>query len=366
MTWRYIATRLNGDGTETILDYDIPLTNVEIHTTLNGHGGLTGTLTPEFSHLKHIKFTPWTIAIYAEADGQIRGGGILETVTETPQTLNLDCIGHTGYLTDTRYTGIKTIERGDPLKTARHLWEHTQNRKGYNLGVTFHGATKSRQMFIGDDDADDITTTPQKVDPYILAWWTVHDLAKEFDALAELAPFEWTMKHTWQNQNIAHQLHFGYPRIGKRNKDIHLSVGTNVTNQPEFETTSHDYATQIFILGTGEGRTTIHHTETANTKGLQRDAVIIDKSLSTPRKARSRGQKEMALRAGVPSLSQVHVIPHAHAPLGSISVGDDVRLETAPNWTNQGEIWVRVMSVKVSPDDQTTTLEVMRSEKIDE
>ena len=82
--WRYIASRLNGDGTETFLSYDVPLSGGQTTTALSGPGGINGTITPEIAALQDEYgrpiLEPWSTAIYAEVDGQIRGGAILSAL----------------------------------------------------------------------------------------------------------------------------------------------------------------------------------------------------------------------------------------------------------------------------------------------
>ena len=48
--WRYIAERLHGNGTATVLDTDLPLSDVSIEHSLSAHGGLTGLLRPMLLH----------------------------------------------------------------------------------------------------------------------------------------------------------------------------------------------------------------------------------------------------------------------------------------------------------------------------
>ena len=365
--WRYIATRLNGDGTETRLDIGVPLTKPEIQLTLNGHGGLKGTITPEVARLKTKDgplFVPWSTAIYAEADGILRGGGILENEPEDGPTLTIDCVGHSGYLADTRYTGIKSITRGDPISMSWHLWEATQARKGFNIGMTRTGATKSREMFLADDTLTP-STTAQKVDPYVLAWYQTHDLAKEFDDMAALAPFEWTVQHRWSGDTIVHELQYGYPRLGRRRTDLRFVVGENVTAHPAINRQGNDYASNVIVLGAGEGRAMMRDEQTTATRPrLGRDKVIIDKSITTPNAARTRATAELKARTGTPDVTELTVTDHPHAKLGSYQVGDDIYLETAPGWTNTLGVWLRVLSITIQPETGNTTLAVRDVEKV--
>lgn len=371
-TWRYIATRFNGDGTETFLNFNVPLSTTEVNPVLNGHGGVKGTITPEIASLKtddgnHL-FVPWSTAIYAEEDGHIRGGGILKDFDDDAPKLQLDCIGHTGYLTDTRYTGVKSIERDDPLKVSKHLWDHTQTRPHFNIGIEFAGAEKSRDMFIGDDSIVP-TQTPTKVTPYVLAWYQTHDLAKEFELLASLAPLEYTMTHEWNADKTAirHILHYGYPRLGARRTDLRFVVGENVVEQPRFDTGGDSYASNVIVLGAGEGSKMMRNpTDAADPalKRLGRDAVIIDKSITTPSEAQKRADAELKLLTGTADVTEIQVRQHEHALLGSYSVGDDIRIETADGWSGIRSLWVKILGIQIRPESNVTTLQVMRAEKV--
>lgn len=369
MTWRYIATKLNGDGTETFLDTNVPLSGVEVHNVVNGHGGLKATITPESAALKrgndHI-FTPWSTALYAEQDGQIRGGGILKDFDDDAPRLQIDCVGHTGYLDDMPYTGHKSIERDDPLKVSRHLWDHTQGRKNFNLGVTFSGDTKSRDMFIGDTDLA-ATTTPTKVTPYVLAYWQTHDLAKEFELLASIAPFEYTMGHAWNKDktSITHTLTYGYPRLGNRRTDLRFVVGENVFEQPQFKTGGDSYASNVVVLGAGEG-SKMMRAETADPTParLGRYAVVIDKSITTPTAATTRADNERKRRTGTDDITELTITQHPHAKLGSYQPGDDILIQTAPGWTGTRTIWVKILGIVIRPETNTTTIQIQRTEKV--
>lgn len=368
--WRYIASRLNGDGTETFLNFNVPLSGAEVNPVLNGPGGIKGTITPEIASLKtddgdHL-LVPWSTAIYAEEDGHIRGGGILKDHDDEAPRLQLDCIGHTGYLVDTRYTGAKSIERDDPLKISRHLWEHTQARPNFNIGIEFAGAEKSRDMFIGDDSILP-TQTPTKVTPYVLAYYQTHDLAKEFDLLAELAPFEYTMTHEWNADKTAirHILHYGYPRLGARRTDLRFVVGENVPAQPKFEIGGDTYASDVIVLGAGEGSKMMRAEDSEPApKRLGRDAVIIDKTITTPTAAKKRAAAERKLLSGTADVTEIQVTQHDHARLGSYSVGDDIRIETADGWSGIRSLWVKILGIQIRPESNVTTLQIIRAEKV--
>lgn len=364
--WRFIASRLDGNGGEEFLDYDLPLDDTEIHQVLNGHGGLSAAVTHEVAHLRvdgEPIFVPWSTALYAEASGIIRGGGILTDLTEEGPALALDCIGFTGYLDEMPYTNIRSIERGDPLKVSQHLWEHTQARKGFDLGVEMVGASSSREMFIGDDDVPP-SSTPQKVDPYELTYWQTHDLAREFDHLAELGPFEYRMEHAWDGDRIRHRLRYGYPTLGARRHDLRFVVGENVLEVPEVETAGEEYASHVLVLGAGEGRSMMRDEQSTTTDRLGRFAVVSDKTITTPAQAKARARAELKARTGTPDVTDLQVIQHPHALLGSYSVGDEIAITTADGWTDEQDVWVKILGISITPGTDTTMLQVRRAEKV--
>jgi hypothetical protein len=153
-SWRYIATRLNGDGTETFLSYDVPISGAQVTDVLSGAGGITGTITPEVAVLKDENgnpiFLPWSTAIYAEADGQIRGGGILSGFEEHGPDLSLDAVSFTGYANGMPYTGRDSFTNSDPLDLVRHMWGHMQLAARGDIGMNLDGTTS--KVRIGKPD----------------------------------------------------------------------------------------------------------------------------------------------------------------------------------------------------------------------
>src|SRR5690606_37257774 len=97
MAWRYIAQRLpEGE----FLDWDLPLTDVEVTPALNAPGGLTGTAPVEAPRRVNGPggepvLQPWRTAVWAEDEaGQIRGGGVLTAARVDQQgRLRIECIG---------------------------------------------------------------------------------------------------------------------------------------------------------------------------------------------------------------------------------------------------------------------------------
>ena len=179
--WRYIASRLNGDGTETFLSYDVPLSGGQTTTALSGPGGINGTITPEIAALQDEYgrpiLEPWSTAIYAEVDGQIRGGAILSGFEEKGPDLALDCVSFAGYPGGMPYTGRDSHTSIDPLDVVRNLWAHLQQAARGNIGMEI--GEGSTQIRIGKPDSPEYAAAAAADD----AAQTVKDQAEaDYDA----------------------------------------------------------------------------------------------------------------------------------------------------------------------------------------
>lgn len=361
--WRYLAVRLNGDGTETFLDTEVPLGGAEIREDLSGPGGISGTITPEVARLKYRDtpiFVPWSTAIYAEEDGVIRGGAILSNLDDSGPDLRLDCVGFTGYAHQMPYVSETIQVQVDPMDMARHIWEHIQAQKGSNLGIQVDG-TKS-PIKIGD--GPDAAAFGQNMGPYRLAWFQDHDLGGEFDRLAADTPFEYRMQHAWNGEDVSHRLVLGYPTIGRRRSDLRFVVGENISIVPSLEYDGDEYASEAIVLGAGEGREMVRETRVGNSGRLRRPVVIMDKNLRNTKDAGARAARELALRLGDVDVESITTWDHPNAPYGSYQVGDEILIETAPGWTEGESLWCKIISTAFTPENNVTVLTVMRSDKV--
>ncbi|MGL3804726.1 hypothetical protein ACSYDW_01375 [Paeniglutamicibacter sp. R2-26] len=358
--WRYIARRLNGDGTETGLDGEVPLSGVELTEDLSGPGGITGSISPEIARLKSRDaplLVPWSTAIYAECDGQIRAGAILVDLDDSTPELKLDCVGFTGYAAGIPYTSEKVFIKQDPLDIARHIWEHIQDHKNGNLGIK--PDTTSSRVRIGDDPND-----PDAKDPYRLIWFQDHDLGAEFDKLAADTPFEYRMQHVWAGEDIAHRLVLGYPRLGRRRTDLRFVVGENIGLAPPIDYDGSEYADEAIVLGAGEGREMIRGTLSRNSGRLRRPVVVMDKNIRAVKDAVARAGREVAWRLGSEDITQIDVRDHDHAKYGTYQVGDEILIETAPGWSEPLALWCRVLSIGFKPESNVATISVARADKV--
>lgn len=376
--WRYILMRLNGDGTMTPVHWDVPLSDAQITTDLSGPGGITGTLAPEFPDLKDADgrplIVPWQTAIFAEQDGHIRGGAIVIDPTENSGSLQLDAVGYTGIWAGLPWLGEMPAQiQKDPLDMARLIVAHAQSQPGGNLGLTVDSTTSPVRVGTEAKDVEFVTGDGDSVSfqagPYQLAEWKTHDIGKEFDDLAEGTPFDYLVRYRWDpddDENVLAHLSLGYPKIGRRLHALRFVTGENITEPPAVDYAADDYANAVLVLGAGEGRAMVRAYGVRDDGRLRRVAVVEDSSITSKTAANVRVALELRRRAGVPDISgDITVKDHPHAPIGSFGVGDEILVETGDQgWSGNLAVWVRILSITLTPEAGTATLSVMQTEKL--
>lgn len=364
--WRYYAHRLNGDGTETRLANDLPLSGVAIDRDFSGPGGITATIEPEHRRLQTPEgetiFRTWSTAIYAVKDGLIRGAGIISGITENGPRLELDAPGFTFYATGQPYLGEQNNIGVDACDIARHVWSHLQSQPNGNLGITFDDCLSGTK--VGTRLAAEGEDKEEFPGPYILAEWQTADVGKVFDDMAKLAPFDYLTDHAWDGEDVAHHVRMGR-ELGRRRTDLRFVVGENILIQPTIDHVGEDYADIILVQGSGEGAKMVRGLQQRpNTGRLRRATMIEDKSAQNKKEADARAFEELTYRLGDPDMSSLVVRNHKNAPLGSYDAGDQIRVRTRAGWAGGRDLWLRILSLRIEPETDTTTLTVARVEKI--
>lgn len=372
--WRYIAERLNGDGTATFLHQELPLAGAQITDQLSGPSALTGNVPVEFLSLKGDDgkplLEPWSTAIYAEADGEIRGGGLLVDRKASGSRLELDCMGFTGYAKGQPYTDSQFWVEADPLDMAREIWRFLQSQAQGNLGLQLD--TTTSPVRIGTEltqDEFDTQNGPLVFEngPYRLAWYQTPDLGAAFDDLAEQTPFDYREKHYWDTDGlrILHRLELGYPTLGARRTDLTFVFGENVRDMPDIDVDGTDFANGVIVLGAGEGRDMVSSgVVSVSDFRLRRIAVVADKNLRSKGSAVAVANRELAVRKVLSGdITDIEVVDHPHAPLGSWKVGDEVRVQADTGWET-ADLWCRILTSTISPESSNVaSLTIQRTDK---
>jgi hypothetical protein len=468
MGWRYIASRLNGDGSESFLEWNLPLTQVKFKDVLSGPPSLSAVIAPEVTRLV-VDGRPllerWSTAIYPELDGEIQGGFIVTDFTVEGEALNVEAIGFSGYPQGMAFVGSASWTTVDCLDVARYVWSHLQSQPMGNIGVVLPTMSKSgvtlgvpavaayTEVFVGGKwqrksavDASDIlpevsgvlsanmtatqTTIPLKAigkfgslprpfevsiqgermtvsgisgntltgvtrgvgttkkthgkgayvkhsatpartvaakpaEPFRLAEYETHDLGKVFDDMAVQGGYDYREDHVWNGEAISHTISFGIPTLGRRRDDLRFMLGENVSVPPKIEFDGDDYASEVIMLGAGEGAKMIRSRVTRPDTRIRRTAVVKDPSLTTTARAQSAAQRELAFRLGVEDVTEVLVTEHPNAPIGSFEVGDEIYVQVGYGWSEDTALWCRVLAITLSPESPSVaTLSIARVDRI--
>lgn len=369
--WRYIAQRLTGTGDDPFLDWDVPLSQAQITDVISGDCSLQGTITPAYARLIGSDglpiLLPWETAIWAEEEGVIRGGGIL---TETPIEdggLGIDCVGYTGYLADMPYEGAGDyFVKTDPLDIVRYIWANVQQQPhgqlNFEIAPTKSKVTIGTELTQAEYDGQSGDATYQ-AGPYKLAEYQDTDLSSNISDLASTTPFDYHERHYWDGDTLRHHLDIGYPSLGRTRNDLRFMLGENVRVAPKIDRTGDDYATDVLVLGAGNGSTMKRAKVNRQRRGLRRVAVVTDSSLNTAAQCTTRAQAELNWRKVIEEYDTFDVSDHPNAPLGSVTPGDVITIGGRLDWETF-ETQVRVTQIVTKPESGVQTFTVVRTDKI--
>jgi hypothetical protein len=140
VAWRYIAQNML---TKQFLNWEVPLTTDGPEHALSGPGSLKGTVTPEIGQMLDANtgepiLQEWQTAIYAEADGQIRWGGLVVRSGFSGAAWELECAGFTTYPHGMPYTGPYWARINyDPIQIFYAIWQHLQTQPDGNIGMEY-------------------------------------------------------------------------------------------------------------------------------------------------------------------------------------------------------------------------------------
>lgn len=365
---RFFATRLNGDGTEEMISSDLPLSDWTLTRVISGGDTIAGSIKPEILSLKADDGNPllqaWSTAVYAEEEGDIASGGIVQPGSPAKgSTMTVDAAGFSLYPTGQGYDGAMDFIEVDTLDIFRHIWAHLQGHPYGNLGMKL--GTEKSGVLIGEE-LEEVKFEAEGEEvafdrgPFRLAWWLATDLGERIGDLLEAGGFEYRERHAWRERGdgIDHRIDFGVPRIGRRRHDIHFMLGDNLVAEPTY--TIEDYASEIVMLGAGEGRTSrVGRAARSGEKRLRRHVTLSDRALDNLSMAAKAAATELEGRTGMITPTQIQVRGSLHDDTLP-DPGDEVLLKTHDRgWHAREEgLWVRVMSVTTSAKSSVATCDV--------
>lgn len=373
--WRFILQGIDGSGTPgPILHPDVPLSGVSITESVNATNELTATLSPRDKLIKPM-LVNWGTLIWAEAAGKIRGGGILVHSSISGSAIQLECMGLHGYAHGMPYgpnrlDSISFVE-ADPLDIYRHIWTYLQGKPGGNVGLTVDPLKTGLKIGVELAQGEfDTVSGPLSYEsgPYQLNWYTTQDLGSNIDALASDTPFEYRESSAWNaaGDGVDTRIELAYPRFNRKVTEQRFVLGENVIVPPSETFSGDDYASELLLLGSGEGRTMIQGTASLPRGArLRRVSVEEDKSIKDPGVANTRASSLLKARIEMGDITSITVLDHQMAPLGSVRAGDEIYISLDYDWQEGEGYWVRIQKVTYSPDEGNNyVLDVVRSDRV--
>ena len=195
-----------------------------------------------------------------------------------------------------------------------------------------------------------------QAEPYTLSWWETHDLGTVITDLATETPFEYVESSTWNSDGtLSHHIKLGYPTLGVRRSDLKLEIGVNVTAPPPLKTL--EYASQVLVLGAGEGRAMLNASGYQDLGRLRRTVVVERKDLVSKDRVESEARAEVKLRSSDWTFDTLSLVDHPMCPYGRFDVGDWLPITGDAGWT-QLDRWVRVTEIQIDCTTGGLTLKV--------
>ncbi|USL85074.1 minor tail protein [Arthrobacter phage SWEP2] len=364
--WRYIAQRA---VTGEFLDMDVPIERDDLTWSLSGAGSLRGSVSPDTGTLRaddgRLVLEEWGTLLYAEADGEIRWGGIVISSKFEGAAWKIEAAGFTTYPHGLPYTGDYSQIQVDPAEVVRHIWQHLQAHASGDLGVVVTGDSTPVRIGTEPRDVEFTTGAGETVaftaGPYELSWWEAPDCGKEIESLAKETPFDYVERHSWDGDDVRHEVVIGYPRLGRRRDDLAFIQGDNIADVVAPTMDGDDYANGILGLGAGEGKGVLQRTVAVDDGRLRRLAVYTAKDVASESRMDALIQRELRRRLDTLQITQVTVRDHPNARIGSWSLGDDVLIQATLPWLGDIALWCRVVGWTLKTES-TATLSLVRSD----
>lgn len=406
MGWRFLAVALDGSGPGGV-PIEVPfLSDVVITEHLSAPRHITATVPVEVAQMRDADgnpiLQPWGAAIFAEDPNGELYGGILTQSGWDGHKWTLTCEGFGYFPKGQVWAWEDSWIQVDPLEVHRVILDRLQTLPYADFGVSVDVVSspvrigtpetmpdwerRLRTEYLWEsgpvhrvhvDDAmwaalldagwtvdpdppetlgarllppEDSRSGSYRVDaaPFTMSWFETFDCGSVIDKLAAETPFDWLESDYWSGDRIAHRIQVGYPRIGRRRNDLRFAVGENVIVLPTVTQSGDDYASSVLVLGEGEGRDRVAGDVAVYTGRPRRVVVIDDKTVTSRDQAVEAARWEQAWRSGSYSVTDLELMDHPNAPIGSIGLGDEVWLEGWTGWIDVA-MWVRVVAVSIAP-----------------
>lgn len=364
---------LSGD----FVDWDLPVEDLSITFALSGPTQIRGKIGPEIPLPRRAVLEPWAQWLHIEESGTIRASGILQPATlDDHEFISIDAIGPSGYPHGIPYLGEFSLGSPigvgiDPLDVVRDIWDHIQSYPEGNLGVVVDSTTSPIRIGTPKEEVSFETGAGEQVDfiagPYTIDWWENTLCGTEINNLAKETPFDFRDRCEWNDTltNVEHRIELGYPRVGGKRTDLRFAQDENILEIIPLHEPDAQYASQVVVSGSGEGRDSIRgYAGQRIGSRVRRVAVLNDKSISSITRANAVANDELRRRQGLTAVDTIVINSfHQNAEIGSFWPGDDIFIQGEVAWYDEPlGLWHRVISIDWTPDKDTASVKVARSD----
>lgn len=341
--------------TRDILDWSVPLGAADYTRTLSDVQGMSGELPEGYP----FPVKEWRHALWVESEGTFQGGGIVTDIEHSDASIKVNCVSPLGYLASMPWLAKREdLIEVDPLDIVRKIWDYVQGEPGGNVFVTVDPLTSP--VRVGEEEREVEFTTGEGDDvsfetgPFRLNSVDTQDLAKTIIDLSEDTPFDFLEEAYWDGERIAHRFKLGYPTLGVRRENYRYHTLENVSTLPTLGLESDTYASEVLLVGAGEGRDVITAHIPSKPDRLRRVAIVVDKSLRSKKAADKAARKELAALSDAGDVTSLEVIDSPQAPLSELNPGDIIHLEGPLRTGAVLNHWVRVVEITRSVEDLST------------
>lgn len=346
---------LTGD----FLHWDLPLEGASITYALSGATTITADMTPEMIDLVNDA-QPWGTWLHVEDAGQIRASTLVMPGSYDDETFKISTESVSGYPHGMVYLGNYSQVNVDPLDIVREVWNHLQSYQQGNVAVSLSDVHTT--VRVGTD-----TDTDGTLKPYTVAWWDNKDCGQIIDDLAKSTPFDYRDSPSWNDDktSVNQLVELGFPRLGRRRYDLRFVQDENITDIVPLKELDDEYASDVLVLGSGQGQDAIRGFYSEVVAGrLRRTAVLTDQSITDVNLANRVAQDEFRRRqAALRAIDQITVdLAHDNAKLGTFAAGDDILVQATLPWVGDIQLWHRITSWTHDVESETATLKLQRSE----
>ncbi|MFI5688613.1 hypothetical protein [Streptomyces sp. NPDC051636] len=345
--------------TGELLAADLLLSDVEFGLSLNATGDFSATLAPRLAHLLPTQLDPGNTLVTVERDGTLLWGGIIWRAQPEGPSYPIEAAGWGSYLhrrhdVHGNLNGRGPYVNADPCQVIRDVWAYAQSQPDGDLGVTVDPTTSK-------------ATAGTPAEPYRTDWWEAPVLGEVVDDMTQIAGGpEWTETTDRTVGRAAGRIRLGWPRLGIRRTDISFTSGINVATTVPVAYDADSYAQVVIALGAGEGRGRRRAVDAIRNGRLRLEHVLDVPAEKANDRLAARARTERTARQVLGEITEIEVIDHPAAPVGSWQIGDDVRVSLHDQWS-EFDGWCRITGWTLRPpqgdDPERITLTLARADR---